>query len=169
MCLGETDGPVVEGALPSDADGSHEASWAPACGLLPVPERTFLAGELSPGVAPRCVSSAPPAATQERIPRGILRSPHGLLGHLADLGQRPQFLNRDICPKRGWVPASMCLPLMDHVWTCGDVGQSNDPTFQNGGPSQPNCIPQGLSALHTCEIPSWTFANEVVFRNEVVQ
>ena len=158
MRLGETDGPVVKGALPSDADRSRVASWAPACGLLPVPERTFLTGELGPALLPTTSLLHRHPPSQERFPQGILRSPHGLLGHLAALGQRPQFLNRDICPKRGWVPASVRLPLMDHIWT---LANQNDPSFQNGGPSQPKCLPQGLPALHTCEIPSWTLANRI--------
>lgn len=159
VCLGETDGPVVKVPFPL-------MLTAPArlLGLLHAGCFLYLKERSSRGSSALALLPAasllhrhPPS--QERFPRGILRSPHGLLGHLADLGQRPQFLNRDICPERGWVPASVRLPLMDHVWTCGDVGQSNGPTFQNGGPSQPNCSPQGLSALHTCELPSWTLAN----------
>lgn len=89
MCLGKTDGQVIRGALLSDANHSHEAPWAPMCCSVCLKEHSSWGS--SALALPLPTSSLCTIHHPRRGSQGVLCSPRGLLGHLANLGQRPLF------------------------------------------------------------------------------
>lgn len=85
MCLGKTDARVIRGALLSDANHSREAPWAPMCCSVCLKEHSSWGSSalaLPPPTSSLCTIHHPRRGSQ-----GVLCSPRGLLGHLANLGQ----------------------------------------------------------------------------------